>query len=44
MADVFVINKVDTADPENVIKVREVIAAIESESDSNRSRLPAVRG
>ena len=23
MADVFVINKVDTADPENVIKVRE---------------------
>jgi predicted GTPase len=32
MADVFVINKVDTADPENVIRVRESLRALNPEA------------
>ncbi|MCK7519419.1 MAG: hypothetical protein MZV64_17650 [Ignavibacteriales bacterium] len=44
MADVFVINKVDTADAENVIQVREIAAQVEPERHPDRSRLPALRG
>ena len=44
IADVFVINKVDTADPEKVIQVRENLRKLNPNGDRHRSRLPALRG
>ena len=44
MADVFVINKVDTANPESVIAVRESLRALNPQRGDHRSRLTAVCG
>ena len=44
LADVFVINKVDTANPENVITVRNNLYARQPECGDHRSRLAALRG
>ena len=42
IADVFVINKVDTASAENVITVRENLCALNPDCHRDRSRFSAV--
>ena len=42
MADVFVINKVDTADPEGVLTVRESLRQLEPGCDRDRRRFAAI--
>ena len=44
MADVFVINKVDTADPQAVIQVRNNLRQVNPTATDHRSRIAAVRG
>jgi predicted GTPase len=44
MADVFVINKVDTADADNVILVRENLRQMNPTAIHDRRRFPALRG
>ncbi len=43
-ADVIVINKVDTADPQAVIKVRENLRLLNPQGDCHRGGFPIVRG